>query len=148
MSSDPSNLEQFLSEARVCAVAMMDTAKYVQDELHNVSIEEPTLSKLLALLPEIAGTGRTVYETVALLHALQLPAGKNIDQRGLIQQVIERTSSILLSLNEIVGKLSEASQQDPSRSPAFILLAESAVNIFTPFHRASAAANRLVADLS
>ncbi len=148
MSSEPSNLEQFLGEAQDCAVAMMDMAKYVQNELPNVRIEEPTLSKLIALLPEIAGTGRTVYETVALLHALQLPAGRKIDQRGLIQQVIERTSSVLLSLNELVGKLSEASQQDPSRSPAFILLAESAVNIFNPFHRASAAADRLVADLS
>ena len=148
MSSEPSNLEQFLSEARECAVAMMDMAKYVQNELPNVHIEEPTLSELIALLPEIAGTGRTVYETVALLHALQLPVGRKLDQRGLIRQAVESISSTLLSLNGIVARLSKASQQDPTRRPAFILLAESAVNIFTPFHRASAAADRLVADLS
>jgi len=148
MSSDPSNLQQFLSEAQDCAVAMKNTAAYIENELPNVSIEEPTLSKLIALLPRLAGTGHTVYESVTLLHALQIPAGKKIDQRGLISDVVQRTSSVLLELNEIVGSLSEASQRDPTRSLAFVLVAESAVNILNPFHRASAAADRLVAELS
>jgi len=148
MNAEPSNLQQFLGDAQDCASAMMEMAQYVQNELPNVKIEGPTLSKLTALLPEIAGAGRTLHETVALLYALQLPAGAKIDQRGLIQGALQRTSTLLLSLNEIVGSLSESSKHDQTRSLAFVLVAESAVNILNPFNRASAAAERLLAELS
>lgn len=148
MSSERSTLLQFLGDAQDCAAAMLEMAEYVQNELQNVKVDEPTRSKLTTLLPEIAGAGRTLHETVALLYALQLPAGQKLDQRGLIQNALQHTSTLLLSLNEIVGRLSESSNRDPSQSLAFVLVAESAVNILNPFNRASAAAERLLAELS
>jgi hypothetical protein len=135
--------EEMLRCARKCALAMIETAEYLGTVLPQVRIEEPALSHIALILPELDSIGRKLFQVVSLSRTLRLAPISIVDQQILIAEALEQVSEVMLRMNRIVMTLPRAAEQDAELGEAFVLLAGSTMKILNPFERTREAARGL-----
>jgi len=130
----------FLTAARECALALMETAERLGTALPQFTLDAPTERQLTVLLPELDAVGRKVFQTVTLLQTAQGVRLDTIDQSAVMRGSVDQIAALLRRLNRIVITLRSSCEHDPQCRGAYILIAEAAVKILGPFNRARDAA--------
>lgn len=132
-----------MSEARECAMALLESGDFIQRELTNVRMDDATRASAAKLCSQLIGTKHDIIHELFDLDEL-LRGGVDEDT---IHSRIDRIRRWLFNdvsqMHELVTTLASAVERDPECGGAYILVAESATNILRPFKRAIAAADLL-----
>ncbi len=138
-----SAVRTFRDEARECAMAMLDSGTYIERELPNVRMDEATRSAAITLCSQLVGTKHDIIHELFDLDDL-LKEGAT-DQRitFAITRIMRWLWDDISQLHALVTSLEAAGRLDPEYKIAYVLVAESAVNILNPYFRAQAAADAL-----
>ena len=132
-----------MDDAHRCAMAMLDSGTYIERELPNVHMDDATRTSATELCSQLIGTNfDIIHELSDLDDLLKDGAG---DERILtaVARIIQWLSDDISRIDQLVTRLEAAGERDPRCGSAYILVAESAVNILIPFKRAKAAADLL-----
>lgn len=130
-----------MKEARACAMALLDSGIYIQSELSNVRIEEALRATTLELCSQLIGTKHDIVHELSELDELLSHGASDEAVAQEVALIIRWLWDDISQMHELVIKLAAAAHRDPACSSAYILVAESAVNILNPFNRAKAAAD-------
>jgi hypothetical protein len=135
-----------MAAARECALEMLENANYIQAELPNVEMPDELREMTERVCSELIGTKHDVISELSELEDL-------LEGEAPREEVDKRTSRIVAwlgddinKLNELVSALHAAKEEDPSHSLAWVLVAESASNIFGAFAATAEAADEIHAE--
>lgn len=136
-----STVHILMKEAHACAMAMLDSGLYVQKELPNVRMEEALRASTLELCSQLIGTKHDIIHELSELDDLLRDGATNEAVAQKVALIIRWLWDDISQIHELVTKLEAAAHRDPACGSAYILVAESAVNILNPFNRAKTAAD-------
>lgn len=124
-------------------MTMLESGTYIQRELPKVRIDEAIRATVLELCSRLIGTKHDVVHELSELDDL-------LSNDATDETVTRKTSLIIHwlwedigQMHEIVTQLEAVAHEDPACGSAYILVAESAVNILHPFNRAKTAADAI-----
>jgi hypothetical protein len=132
-------LSSFISAAESCAHEMLSTASYIEGELPSLRLPPPYVKSIAEVCSSLVGTK---HDVISELHELgELSADRASET---VQDRVERIHAWLgeelPKLHKLVKSLESASQSQPEIGTAYILVAESAVNILMSFGKVTDAA--------
>jgi hypothetical protein len=136
-----------MTEARGCAMAMLENASYIQKQLPNVRMNDALRQQTQQVCTSLIGTKYDIISELSELDELLGSASESVILSRVdrivqwLQEGITRTHGLVLALET-------ASKQDPACAGAYILASESATNILVAFNRTKAAADSLHAGES
>jgi hypothetical protein len=128
-----SGLSGFTSAARACAFEMMQNAAYIQEHLPDVDVSAPLRESILDVCSSLIGTKHDVFTELHDLRELGAPWDSAVVQDR-VARIEEWLAEDLPALHAVVKAL------EPTKSLAYLLVAESAANILNSFNAVSAAA--------
>lgn len=133
-----------ISEARQCAVAMLDNGTFIQGELPSVRMDDATRLAAGALCSALISTKHDIIHELFDLD--ELLRGGATDERiaSTVDRIIRWLRDTIQQMVDLVQRLEAMADTQPDTSIAYTLVAESAVNIIEPFNRAQAAAQLLI----
>ena len=134
-----------LNEAHTCAMAMLDSGTYIERELPNVRMDEPIRAVASELCSQLIGTKHDIIHELSELDDLLTNGATDERIVSAVALIIRWLWDDIRQIHELVTMLQASSEIDPACGGAYILVAESAVNILNPFNRAKEAAD-LLAD--
>jgi hypothetical protein len=133
-----------MTEARDCALVMMENAGYIHGELARVEMDGELRERTVRLCEDLVGTEHDVISELFALDELLERAG------GSAPPVVERIERIIGWLSEDVGMVHElvlglrsSTDRDPEYALGYVLVMESAVNILDAYNRTVQAADSL-----
>ena len=136
-------VQTVMNEGRKCALAMLESGTYMERELPNVCMNESVRVAAAELCSQLIGTKHDIFHELFELDEL-LTTGAPDDQiKSAIALIIRWLWDDIRQMHELVTSLEAAAKNDPACGSAYILVAESAVNILNPFNRAKEAADLL-----
>ncbi len=141
-------VQTLMNEARSCAMAMLDTGTYIQRELPNVHMDDALRTETERVCGELIGTK---HDIISELFELDDLLGGEATEAVVISRAARLVQWIWDDVNQVhklVTALEEASKRNSAFGLAYVLVAESGVNILQPFCRAKAAADVLLADFT
>lgn len=130
-----------MSEARRCAFAMLENANFIQQELPKVHMDEATRASAVKLCSQLIGTKHDIIHEVSELDELIRDRAPEDRIDSVAVRIVQWLWADIAEMHKLVRTLEAAAQSDPQCGSAYILVAESAVNILIPFNRAKAAAD-------
>ena len=134
-----SELAAFAGAASSCAFSMMENAAYIEGELPNVKVSEALRAEVLEVCSRLIGTKHDVQSEIGeLLDLTESPDSAVVQVR--VARIERRLADDLPTLNGVVQSLERAAATDGGS--AYILVAESAVNILDSCTETTAAADR------
>jgi hypothetical protein len=129
MKTDPQPIRQFLSEARNCAMQMMENGNYIQKELPSLTMPDELREKLDAICTSLIGTKHDLIHEIFEIDELVTTTPESPS----IARSIERVRLWILgevdSFNGGVAQVQEAVQAGTTDPLLQILLMESGFNI-------------------
>lgn len=130
--SDPIYI-MFLQLARDTAVNMMNNALYIQKELPGIDVPDDLRSKIEEVCKSLINTKHDV------LHELFGYSREQGESTTFGELILYDLSEPVGEMHPLVMELQSLSEKDKRYSLAFILIAESSINILTVFQQAEAA---------
>lgn len=140
---NPSALKTAMEESYACAMAMLETATYIEAELPNVQMDEVLRTKVSELCAKLLETKHDVVRELQELAELLSKDSPEDQVTSTFERIIRWFWADIRQMHDVVTQLSAASDRDPAFSLGFILVSESAVNVLQPFTRAKEALNSL-----
>jgi hypothetical protein len=140
---DRSVVRTVMDETLECARWMVDSAIFITSELPNVQIDDSLRAATTTLCSHLVDAKQNAVNGI---HGLdELLRDDPSDERIMwsVRFIVSGLRHAIVRMHELVESLRAAAERDPACSGAYILVAESAVNIMKPFNRASAAADSL-----
>ncbi len=136
-------IQSVTNECRKCALAMLESGTYMERELPNVRMDVSVRAAAAELCSQFIGTKHDIFHELFELDEL-LAAGAPDDRiKSAITLIIRWLWDDIRLMHELVTSLDAAAKKDPACGSAYILVAESAVNILNPFNRAKETADLL-----
>ncbi len=124
-------------------MAMLDSGTYIERELPNVRMDEATRSTAITLCSQLVGTKHDVIHELFDLDDLLKEGATDERITSAITRIIRWLWEDISQMHALVTSLEAAGRLDPEYKIAYVLVAESAVNILNPYFRAQAAADSL-----
>jgi hypothetical protein len=134
-------LVTFQSAVGACANTLLANVLYIQMELPTIDVQEAHRSAIAQICTTLVGTKHDVISEMYDLHDLERTATQDvIGQR--IKRILQMFVEDLTQLDAVVRSLESASGSDQRVGLAYLLVAESAANIFQSFEVVMDAAER------
>jgi len=137
-------LEAFLLAASSCAHAMLENAMFIEKELPTLAVPEPFQSQISQVCSALVGTKHDIITEVFELHELREhgePPGSITVQRR-VERIVAWLGEELPKLHALVQALEAATETRSPTSGAYILVAESATNVYRTYEHVSLAADK------
>lgn len=131
-----------MTEARNCAMAMMEAGAYIRRELPNIQLPPTQREAADRVCAELSATKHDVMSEIFELRDM-LEQGDENQVFQTIDLALRWLMETLQQLRGITDTLQTAVIENPDFRAAFILFAESFMNIVEPFTRAQAAVDLL-----
>jgi hypothetical protein len=132
-------MEAFLRASRSCALAMLENASYVATELPALGLSEPLHRQVSKVCSRLIGTKHDVFTEVDEVSELgEAFTSPNVQRR--IERIVAWLADELPSLHGLVEALEAASSADDRAALGYLLVAESATNVYRAFEDVSLAA--------
>jgi len=129
-------LSSFMSAAGLCAQEMLSNASYIDRELSSLRLAPAYVQSIGEVCSSLIGTK---HDVISELHELEEfsaePASEVVQRR--VERIHRWLGEELTKLHNVVKSLESASQTEPEIGTAYILVAESAVNIIQSFSKVS-----------
>lgn len=139
------NVRTVRREAGTCALAMLENATFIENELPNVQMDGSTRAATLALCSQLVGTKHDIFHELHELDDLiDTEAGEDRITRK-AAMIVRWLGQDVTQMQELVTTLEAAAAKDSACQGAYILVAESAGNILAPFDFARAALDKIAA---
>jgi len=138
-----SAVDAVMTEARNCALAMLENATYIRGELAKVRMNDALRAQTEQVCTALVGTKHDVFSELFELDELLGSAASSSVIRSRVNRIVQWLSDDITRMHQLVMALQSAGEQDPSCGPAYVLVAESATNILSAFNRTKAAADSL-----
>ena len=122
-------LTMALGAARDCAHVMLSNAAYIQRELPGLELSAALRAPVESICSRLVGTK---HDILTELHELQGTAGGCENPSEIVQivtKILQWIQQDISELHEVVIALEKASEHDQGVTLAYLLVAESAVNI-------------------
>jgi hypothetical protein len=132
-----------MTEARNCALVMLESAIYIQSELANVRMNDALRAQTEQVCTALVGTK---HDIISELFELDELLGSEVSVsaiRARVNRIVQWFWDDITRMHQLVMALKSASEQEPACGPAYVLVAESATNILNAFNRTRAAADSL-----
>jgi len=138
----------FLSQARQCAMAMLDNGAYIESELPNVELPKGLHAKAKQVCSDLIGTKHDVIHEIFDIDDLLETLPQDDDAiSSRIQRIVDWLSEPIREMHELVQELQSASRNDHKYGLTFVLITESATNILNAFNATVDAAGALVDEV-
>lgn len=127
--NDPASLTTFFAAAHRCAMEMADNVLYIRQELPRVDLPPGLADTLNDACDELISAK---FDIISDLSGLDDLLGRNPDSPAILSKardILDRLDTTFLLLHPVVMNLEEAAVDDPCYHLAFLLVAESAVNV-------------------
>lgn len=134
-------LNDFISAASSCAHEMLASAAYIESELLSLVIPDAHRSAIKQVCSDLAGTKHDVVSDLGELHELTVPAGSTVVQNR-VERIRNWLADELPKLHAVVKSLESASAFDNKVELAYMLVAESSVNVLRSFENVTQAARK------
>ena len=135
-----SALSQFMSAAATCTYSMLKSADYIQGELPQLKVSEAMGEQIMDVCEHLVGTKHDVQTEISDLGELDAAVDSEVVQ-GRVRRIEAWLSEEIPRLHAVVTAL------EPTGSVAYILVAESVVNIMNSFREVRDAGDRYRAAL-
>ena len=136
-----STVRSVMNEAHRCAMAMLDSGTYIERELPNVSMDDTVRAAASELCSQLIGSKHDIIHELSELDDLLTEGATDERIASAVALIIRWLWDDIHQIHELVTTLQAAAENDPACGSAYILVAESAVNILNPFNRAKEAAD-------
>lgn len=140
-------VHNFMARARSCALVMLESADYIENELANVRMRAAHRAQTEAICDALIGTKHDIFTELSEMSDL-------LDSEDGATTVLDRAERIISWFREDIAKMHELVQELEVESKsklgdkgAYILVAESAVNILKEFNGAAGALEALRASI-
>jgi hypothetical protein len=139
-----SALEILVTEARNCAMAMLENAMYIRGELASVSMSDALRARTQEMCDSLVSTKHDVIHELFELDDLVAsdPSASAIPRT--VERIVAWLGEEVAPMHELVMALDSAREKDPAHGAAYVLVVESAANILVAFNRTKAAAAPLL----
>ena len=132
-------LNAFISAASACAHEMMENGLFIEQELFANKISDGYISVLSEAYSGIVGTKFDIINELGELEEVAArPQSAEVQNR--VNRIVGLITDELWSLHAVVKNLEAASETDHMAQSAYMLVAESAVNIVHKFENVKKAA--------
>ncbi len=137
----PNPLAAFQSAAWACAHSLLANVTYIQKELPTLDIPDAQRGAITNICSTLIGTKHDVTGELFDLQEIDEPA-TSITIQGRVGRIQQMFAEDLMQLHEVAKSLDVAQQSDASLRLAYLLVAESAGNMFRSFGEVMDAAER------
>lgn len=120
-----------ISTLRDCALSLQDNAAYMLGELSNLQIPETLRQQISEGCDSLIATKHDVIDVLAELN--ELSTGET---RRRLERCLEWMRQELEQMHPLVKALEAEAEKEASAAPAYLLVAESTVNMLEAFQRA------------
>jgi len=114
---------------------MGDNARYIQKELPNLDLNTALRHQVEGICERMIGTQHDIFAELA-----EWEEGTAQREAGRAQRLLRWLSDDLRALDEVVRELGLAAQENVQNVAAYVLVAESAVNVLTSYRQVQIAA--------
>ena len=135
-----------ITEARSCALVMLERATFIQSELANVQMNDALRKQTEQVCTALIGTKHDIITEVDELDELLSSKASASVIRSRVNLIVEWLRDDITQIHKLVMDLKSASKQDPACILALVLVAESTTNILNAITRTRAAADSLRAE--
>ena len=135
-----------MTEARNCALVMLESATYIQSELANVRMNDALRAQTEQVCTALVGTKHDIISELFELDELLGSEASASIINSRVHRIVQWFQDDITHMHQLVTALESASKQEPACGLAYILVAESATNILNAFDRTRAAADSLPAE--
>lgn len=119
-----------------CLAAMRDNASYIQGELPSISLPDRLRARVGAACADLAGAADRAARVLDAAGSLAASPSAAEEIRGAdLADVVESIHAEMAKMHEVVLALKGAAATDTAHGAAYVLVAESAVNILQAFSR-------------
>ncbi len=135
-----------MTEARNCALVMLESANYIQGELDNVRMNDTLRAQTEQVCTALVGTK---HDIISELLELDEFLGSETSVSLIcsrVNRIVQWFRDDITRMHQLVLALKSASKQDPACRGAYILVAESATNVLNAFNRTKTATDSLRAE--
>jgi len=135
-----------MTEARSCALVMLESASFIQSELANVQMNDALRTQTEQVCTALIGTKHDIITEVDELDELLDSEASASGIRSKVNLLVQWLQDDITRMHQLVMALESASKQDPACMLACVLVTESTTNILKAITRTKAAANTLRAE--
>ena len=135
-----------MTEARSCAVVMLESASFIQSELANVRMNDALRTHTEQICTALIGTKHDIITEVDELDELIDSDVSASDIHSKVNLLVGWLRNDITKIHQLVMALQSASKQDPACMDACVLVTESTTNILNAITRTRAAADSLRAE--
>jgi hypothetical protein len=128
-------------------MVMLDNASYIQSELPGVPMSHALRERTEKMCDSLIGTKHDVITEYFELAELTESDAPTSATRRYVERIVRWLEEEVIRMDALVTDLNDAREKDPGHRLAFVLVAESAVNIIDAFNRTKVAADTVLADL-
>ncbi len=141
-----SAIHAVITEARNCALCMLENATYIKSELANVRMNDALRAQTEQVCTALVGTKHDIISELFELDELLGSQASASVIGSRVNRIVQWFRDDITMMHQLVMSLESASKEDPSCGSAYVLVAESATNILNAFNRTRAAADSLLAQ--
>jgi hypothetical protein len=134
------------TEARNCALVMLQNANYIQSELADIGMNEALREQIKQVCIALVSTKHDITSELFELDELLGSDASASVIRSRVNRIVQGLRDGIIQMHQLVMALESASKQDPACGLAYVLVAESATNILNAFNRTRAAGDSLCAE--
>jgi hypothetical protein len=134
------------TEARNCALVMLESATYIQSELAHIRMNDALRAQTEQVCTALIGTKHDITSELFELDELLSSEASASVICSRVNRIVQWFRDVIIQMHQLVMALESASKQDPACGVGYVLVAESATNILHAFNRTRAAADSLCAE--
>ena len=135
-----------MTEARRCALIMLESASFIQSELANVRMNDVLRTQTEQVCTALIGTKHDIITELDELDELLDSEASASDIRSKVNLLVQWLQDDITRMHQLVMALKSAYKQDPECMDACVLVTESTTNILKAITRTKAAADTLRAE--
>lgn len=129
-----SQLVTFLSAAEGCALEMLMNSMYMNEQLQSLDVPEPHRAAIVHMCGVLVGTKHDIITEVYETREIVEPAASAVVQMR-VERMLQWLGEEMPKLDALVRSLDTASRTDSACGGPYLLVAESATNIYKSFAR-------------
>ena len=141
-------IREFQGHTRECAVQMLYNALYIQKELPKVVMSDELRQRTAGLCSTLIGTKHDLITEIFELDERMESDASDAEVLRRIDRVVRWAEEDALEMHGVVMALDAEEQTDLTKAGAYLLVAESAVNILRPLNNMREVAAQLQAALN
>ena len=123
-----------MTEARNCALVMLESATYIKRELANVRMNDALRTQTEQVCTALVGTKHDIMSELFELDELLGSEASGSVIRSRVNRIVQWFRDDITRMHQLVMNLGSANKQDPVCGLAYVLVSESATNILNAFN--------------